>query len=145
MAMPRIYRSMRRGDGDLPIVGTADKWSLGVRGEPIHGVADVDLDCDGNVVLNGKGMSVSPAWRVMPPFLIPKRLRDKRPGATAPDHFFCFVLGTEPFEAGPISTHLLLRPDSLDHGVVAPNRLAPLKDFQAALAATQPLWRIDES
>ena len=55
--MPRIYRSMRIAGDGKPLVDTTGK-GLGVRGTPVNGVVDVDLDHEGKVILNAKGMSV---------------------------------------------------------------------------------------
>ena len=78
--MPKMFRSMRKSEDEKPLVDATGK-GLGVRGEPVHGVVDVDLDCEGKVILNGKGMSVAPAWRDLPYFLISKRLRHVFPAA----------------------------------------------------------------
>jgi len=53
---------MRKAEDDKPIVDATGK-RLGVRGTPVNGKQDVDLDDDGKVVLNDKGMSVAPSWR----------------------------------------------------------------------------------
>src|SRR5437764_4287925 len=130
--MPKFYRVMRKGTDDKPVVDATGK-GLGVRGSPVNGIVDVDLDEDGKVVLNGKGMSVSPTWRDLPYFLIPKRLRSKVPGARGAPDTFCFTMGEGPFQDGSIAAGLELRMDKPKHGNVVPVQLVLLQEFQADL------------
>ncbi len=123
-----------------PVVDASGK-GLGVRGVPVNGVTDVDLDGDGRVVLNGKGMSVVPEWRDLPLFLIPRRLKDKRPGARSlSNETCCFSMGD-----GTITPTLDLKQDSETHGNVVPHQSIFLDQFQDDLAATGDLWTIDEA
>jgi hypothetical protein len=71
--MPTIYRAMKRANDGAPFVGSNSK-ELGVRVPP-NPNGDIDLDENGNVVLNGKGMSVAENWRRLLPHLVPKRLK----------------------------------------------------------------------
>lgn len=73
--MPLVFRAMKKSEDGLPTVEQTAS-GLGVR----PGI-DIDLDVQGNVEVNGKGMSVAPTLRSMPLLRIPKRLRDKVPGA----------------------------------------------------------------
>jgi hypothetical protein len=59
--MPTVYRSMKRAEDGLPIVGSNSK-ELGVRVPP-NPSPDVDLDSNMQVIMNGKGMSVAEHWR----------------------------------------------------------------------------------
>lgn len=136
--MPLVYRAMKRDDDGLPTVEPSAK-GLGVRPG-----TDIDVDQHGNVVTNGKGMSVAPSWRVLPLWRIPKRLRAKVPGAIAPDSTYCFRFGTRPFQAGPIAQGLDLVPDSSTHGSIAPASAVPLAQYQGDLAATRADWHVDE-
>ncbi len=142
--MPKIYRSMKKAEDGKPVVDASGK-GLGVRGAPVNGVADVDLDDQDRVVLNGKGMSVAPAWRSLPYFLIPERLKDKVPRARGANRLCCFATGEGPFAAGPVSDALELLVDKPTHGIVAPRGLAPLDHYQASLAATRDSWTEDET
>ena len=72
--MPRVFRAMRKDADELPHIEQSAN-GLGVR----PGI-DVDVDRSGNVVLNGKGMSVSPGWRDMPLFRIPEPQASKGGG-----------------------------------------------------------------
>ena len=63
--MPKIYRVMKKDDDDKPVVDATGK-GLGVRGVPVNNMVDVDLDREGKVILNDKGMSVAAAWRDLP-------------------------------------------------------------------------------
>jgi hypothetical protein len=141
--MPKVYRAMRKEADDKPLVDASGK-GLGVRIEPVNDVVDVELDAQGNVRLNGKGMSVAPSWRVLPPFLIPKRLRDKCPEARGSSQLFCFSLGEGLFENGPIASGLNLYKDSEIHGNIVPAQRVSAAQFQAALAMTRSSWQIDE-
>lgn len=135
---------MRKETDDKPIVDASGK-GLGVRIVPINGICDVDLDADGNIVLNGKGMSVAPQWRALPFFLIPKRLRGKCEEARGSDQGHCFVMGSGPFENGLVATRLLLHCDRPNHGNVIPQQLVSSLKFQADIASTRSDWIIDET
>ena len=144
MAGPQIFRVMRKGDDDRPVVEATGK-GLGVRHVPINGLADIDLDESGRVLLNDKGMSVAPAWRQLPYFLIPKRLKDKAPKARAARDFYCFTMGERPFQDGVVADGLLLKQDRPTHGLVVPEQSVSLDQYQADLAATRNEWVIDEA
>lgn len=137
--MPRVFRAMRKDDDGLPHVEQSAS-GLGVR----PGI-DIDVDHNGSVLLNGKGMSVSPNWRDMPLFRIPARLRGLKPGARGSDQTFCFCTGSGPFQQGDFAEGLVLEPDSTTHGTIAPNRLMPLDDYRAAIEATRSDWQVDEA
>jgi hypothetical protein len=142
--MPKIYRVMRKAADNKPVIDATGK-GLGVRGTPVNGVADVDLDTDGNVLLNNKGMSVVPTWRDLPYFLVPKRLSDKVLGARGAVNTFCFTMGEGPFGDAPVAPGLDLKVDRPTHGNVVPHALVPLEQFQADLARTRDGWTIDEA
>ena len=141
--MPRIYRSMRKAEDDKPIVDATGK-RLGVRGTPVNGKQDVDLDDDGKVVLNDKGMSVAPSWRDLPYFLIPRRLKAISLGAKDSSELYCFAMGDRLFQDDPVAVGLELRCDSSTHGNVVPQLLVPLAEFQNDLANTRDQWIVDE-
>jgi hypothetical protein len=143
MAIPKIFRAMKRDDEGRPVVEPSAK-GLGVRCNPAEGTIDIDLDSDGNVITNGKGMSVAPDWRSLPPSRIPKRLRGKSKDARGSSNTWCFRMGEGPFQAGPVVQGLMLRPDSPTHANVVPEAPCPSAQFQADLARTQDLWIIDE-
>ena len=46
--------------------------------------------------------------------------------------------------ADTVADRLRLRPDSISHAAVEPSETMRVEEYQAALAATQALWRIDE-
>jgi hypothetical protein len=135
--MPRVFRVMKKeADGLLTVSPT----SLGVR----PGV-DVDLDPQGNVLVNGKGMSVVPNWRDINVNRIPKRLRSIVPGAGGSNNTFCFRTGNGAFMQGAFANGLTLEPDSATHGNVAPAQVVPLATYETDLAATRPDWQEDET
>lgn len=137
--MPRVFRSMRKDQDGLPSIEQSSS-ALGVR----PGI-DVDIDSQGRVLANGKGMSVSPNWRDLNLSRVPKRLRHLLPGARGSNNVFCFRRGDGPFESSTFAEGLILQPDSPTHGVVAPAESGPLADYEAALAATRSDWIVDEA
>ena len=80
--MPRVFRIMRKDPDGSP---TVSQTSLGIRPG-----RDVDLDAQNNVLVNGKGMSVTGSWRDINVNRIPKRLRPIMPGAGGSNSTFCF-------------------------------------------------------
>jgi hypothetical protein len=143
--MATIYRSMKRADDDLPVVGSNAR-ELGVRVPP-NPNADVDLDDQGNIILNGKGMSVARNWRNLPPHLVPRRLRPVLSTAAGSNQLSCYKLGDGPFQAGAINDRLILILKAHDprSGNVVPSQLGQVQEFQDDLAATRSDWSIDES
>jgi hypothetical protein len=137
--MPLVFRAMRKEDDGFPKVEQS-AGGLGVR----PGV-DIDLDPQGNAMVNGKGMSVSPAWRDLPISRIPRRQRSVVPGARGSNNTFCFKTGDGPFRPGAFAAGLVLEPDSATHGCVTPERLVPLQQYESDLAATRSHWQVDES
>lgn len=137
--MPRVFRAMRKDEDGLPSLGRSS-GDLGVR----PGI-DVDVDHQGRVLTNGKGMSVSPSWRDLSMHRIPKPLRHWVPGARGSNNAYCFRRGEGPFEPGVFAEALILQPDSPTHGVIAPAELTPLDNYEAALAATRSDWIVDET
>ncbi len=136
--MPVVFRAMKRSEDGFPTVEQTGS-GLGVRPG-----FDIDLDFQGNVEVNGKGMSVAPTMRSMPIFRIPKRLRDKVPGARGSADTFCFRTGTGPFHEGEFAAGLNLVPDSQTHGCVTPAQSVPLGQYESDLAATRGDWQVDE-
>jgi hypothetical protein len=106
--------------------------------------ADVCPDHEGMVKIRSGGMSVAPAWRVLPPHRIPMRLREQVPDARGKGNLACFRAGDGPFANGEVSATLNLRLDSATHGLVEPRSVVHLDVFQTALAATRSEWVIDE-
>ena len=143
-SMPKIYRAMRKADDGKPSVEATGK-GLGARGEPVNGVVDINLDAESKVILNGKGMSVAPSWRDLPFFLIPKRLKEKFPGARGSSALYCFTLGEGPFTNGPVAKGLDLKIDAPKHGVVVPRVSVALDQYQTDLAKTRDRWIVDEA
>lgn len=137
--MPLVFRIMRQDADGGPTVARLSS-ALGVR----PGV-DVDVDAKGFVIANGKGMSVSPAWRDISVLRIPKRLRAKVPGARGSNNTYCFRAGTGPFQHGPFAVGLELTPDSPKHGCISPAQSVVLAQYENDLASTRTLWKVDES
>ncbi len=135
--MPLIYRSMTR-DGNRPGLGSTAR-ALGVR---VPG----DLpDLGGLVVPGTGGMSVSRAWREMPAWRIPIRLKPLEPKAAGKQSdLYCWSMGEGPFARGYVADGLRLRPDDPTHALVEPSDTMTIDEFQLALAATRDQWRIDE-
>lgn len=136
--MPLVYRAMRMDEDGLPTVERSAS-GLGIR-------PGVDVDVVGeDVLVNGSGMSVSPSWRVISILRVPKRLRDKMPGARGSNNTHCFKYGEGPFQAGPFAVGLDLAPDTPTHGCVIPAQQVPLATYESDLAATRVGWQVDES
>ena len=118
--MPRVFRAMKKDEDGLPSVEQS-ATGLGIRPE-----GDVDLDLEGSVILNGKGMSVAPEWRSLPLHRIPKRLRDQVRGARGTATAYCFRSGDGPFESGAFAPELTLITDSATHGCLVPVQSIPV-------------------
>jgi hypothetical protein len=142
--MPKIYRSMKEEDDGKPVVDATGK-GLGVRGMPVNNITDVDLDSNGKVILNGKGMSVASTWRDLAPHLVSKRLQDKLPKARGSVQLRCFTMGDGPFQHGPMADGLDFKRDTARHGLIVPNSSVTLDQFQDDLANTRDRWVIDEA
>lgn len=138
--MPKVFRVMKKGDDERPVI-EASARGLGVR----NGV-DVDVDDEGRVLVNGRGMSVAPTWRKLPLSRVPARLREKLPGAAGSKSDCCFTTGNGPFMNCPFAEGLELIPDADDpnHGNIAPAKSVLLIEYESALAATRNEWRVDE-
>jgi hypothetical protein len=142
--MPRLYRAMY-AEGNKPKVGAA-ATALGVRVPPDKH-ADLPAGNDGMVEPGTGGMSVSPAWRLLPVHRILRRLRTKFPRAAGSNQLFCWRFGESGFAAALISDQLMFRPDPEKpdrHGLVEPAQQMKVEEYQAALAATRDQWVIDE-
>ena len=116
---------------------------LGVRLPP-HPRADIHPDDAGHVDRGLGGMSVAPAWRDLPYFLIPNRLKHLQPDARGKASLHCFRFDDGPFIECTINERLILKPDSDKHATVQPTKLIPVVEFQQALADTREDWHIDE-
>jgi hypothetical protein len=155
--MPLIYRSMKRSEDDLPLVGNRSN-ELGVRvapgrvegdqgsSRPERGSWDVHLDEDSHVLPQSGGMSVNDHWRHMLGHLIPKRLRPRFPGASGSNALSCFRHGDGAFQAEPINERLdlALKDHNPRGGLVVPKNAIHIDDFQRDLAATRSAWVVAE-
>lgn len=142
--MPLVYRTMKRADDGLPVVGSNSK-ELGVRVPP-NPHADVDVRPDGNVELNGKGMSVAMHWTLLRPHLIPKRLKSVVRAASGPNTLACYRMGEGEFTQGAINDQLALalKPGQDALGNIVPIAAMQVHEFQRALALTHDQWLLDE-
>jgi hypothetical protein len=142
--MPTVYRAMKKAEDGFPSVENGAR-GLGVR-EPPSAHADIDVDAAGNVVVNGRGMSVARHWRDLPTHRIPERLDNGEVGATGPNSDYCWKLGQGGFSPAAVGNRLVLalKPGSTTRGNVAPSAVVSLGQFQSDLAATRPGWTVDE-
>lgn len=143
---PRMFRSMTPDAAapDQPQVG-ATRRLLGAKLPP---KGDVRPDAQGNVGPTCCGMSVAPTLRTLPDHRCPDRLRHLHPGATGNPNDRVFRFGNGTFVAQPVAYGLRLCPDRVpapEHGVVEPDAVMPVADYQDRLAATKPLWFVDET
>ncbi len=130
-------------DGTMPMVG-ADARMLGVR-VPV----DIQVDDSGFIRPGTGGMSVAPRLADLPPHRIPRRLRGQ-PGmaaAVGSDALRIWRYGDGEFVQSKVQEKLQLRIDARDrkHGLIEPDAIMQLSEYSAALAATRPGWRINES
>lgn len=128
----------------LPQVGSHRRCLLGIR--PTGAKADVDLDPNGDVMVNRKGLSVSADWRRLPGYMIPKELEDDVNGASGKG-MKIYVHGTGAFAEGKVTAALemLLKPHDGDSGCVCPTATVSLNQYQADLQATRADWADDPS
>jgi hypothetical protein len=140
--MPLIYRAMTRDNDGRPKVGTTAR-TLGVRLPP-DPKPDITPDSNGVVRPGTGGMSVAPAWRRLPLYRIPRRLRHLVPQAHGKDEDACWTMGDGPFADGTLAAGLALRVDSARHGLVEPDGEMTVEAYQEALAATRDHWTVDE-
>lgn len=140
---------MKKDSDGLPLVGTT-RGCLGVR--PTGPNADVDLnppgDMNGDVIRNDKGLSVGDDWRKLPGHLIPDHLDDGLNNARGKNlAVYVHGNGTGPFAPGPFAAGLeiILKPGSIDAGVIRPVATVPLANYQTDLQATRANWVDDES
>ena len=136
---PKVFRAMKKDAHDLPTVDQT------VTGLGVRTGTDINTDAAGNIVLDGNGMSVAPAWRNLELHRIPKRLGTIVPGARGSNSTYCFTTGSGPFQRDPFAQGLELIPDTPHHAAVAPVAVVPLANYEADLAATQSDWMIDEN
>ncbi|MDB5392058.1 MAG: uncharacterized protein JWM11_7704 [Planctomycetaceae bacterium] len=134
---------MKKATDNLPIVENSNK-GLGLRSDATLGPTDVDLDANEIVILNGHGMSVAPAWRKLPAFLIPERLISNCGKARGDNDLFCFTMGTGAFENGVVTDGLYLNKDKPHHGCIVPSRPMHLTEFELHIQQTRPQWTVDE-
>jgi hypothetical protein len=139
-------------DGGKPRIGI--KWGeLGVR-PPGASFPDVDVEPNGTVTLNNKGMSVfrslADLKSSVPARLVPLHLWEKIRGAAGapakghPAGTRIWSMGSASFAPGPLAPDLVLYAPGGSHGTVCPDHVMLLADFQKALADTRDSWNIDE-
>lgn len=143
--MPRFFRSMTPAADGLPVAGASAR-SLGVRLPP-DPAADVDIDPNGYVARNGRGMSVVDNWRSLPRHRIPRRLSHLVAGAVGSSQDRCWRHGNGNFQNGVVNPNLevQLKPGSETGANVVPSAGVTPADFQAQLAATRADWVVDET
>ena len=128
----------------LPVIGHGSSSALGSR----SGI-DITVDAAGDVVLDERGMSVAPEWRLLEFTRIPKRLRHIVPGATGSNSTYCYTLGSGPFVNSRVANGLELIPDAgpspVTHGIIAPAQIVSLAHYQTDLENTRANWQIDEA
>jgi hypothetical protein len=136
--VPKVFRTMLADEsGAKPKMGsTTDEPGLGVR-VPV----DVKPDSRGVVFPGQGGMSVAPFVRVMPPRLVPARLKHLNRNASGDDDRVVWSLGEGPFVTASLGSALIFRKTSSTHGVVEPEMEILIDELQRLLTATQDKWR----
>ena len=135
--MSFIFRVMT-SDGSKPAIGQTRR-TLGVRTSPAE-LPDIPVDAQGNVAPGTGGMSVTPDWKSLFFYQIPKTLRHLVPKATGSSVDKVWRLTDAPFIEGVVAERLQLRIDTPKHGKIEPTEAVPLAAFQADLAATRDQW-----
>jgi hypothetical protein len=144
-SMPQIYRSMEK-DGERPRIGrSATALGVRIRVEGEEKPQDIPVDDSGRVSPSTGGMSVAPAWRLLPTHRIPARLKPFCHDATGKNSLVCWKMGEGEFGDGPLAPGLNLRRDTATHGLVEPAKVVSLETYEADLAATRDHWIIDEA
>ena len=162
--MPKAYRGMREDDGtgqpallvppNAPPLALAARIRLTHAGSVGDGNFDVTADAAGVVYPGTGGMSVSPSWGDLPSFLIPFRLRGalplrnfKKAAGGNSVRIWSRVVSSFPADVAPpvpFAVGLVLRVNRPGHAMVEPAGPTAHDRYQAALAATQSSWVIDE-
>ena len=135
---------MKSAPDGLPVVGKQSK-ELGVRVPP-NEHADVDLEQDGQVVLNRRGMSVAAHWRFLKPHLVPRRLKDHVYGASGPNSLAIYRYGDGEFVESDLNEYLALalKRGSMEQANVVPARAMSLDDFVMHLVGMREHWIPEE-
>ena len=139
--MPQIYRSMKEDNGK-PLTGQGSS-TLGIRPG-----TDITVQPDGTVQPDTGGMSVAPSLGALKKFLIPRRLSSvllEAEGATGKNELHVWKMGTGTFADAPLAPKLALRVDDPEHGLVEPDAVMSLSDYETALQNTRHAWEIDET
>jgi hypothetical protein len=140
--MPKIYRAMLVTDG-IPQIGD-QSCMLGLRTPP-NEIEDIAPDAVGIVSPQNGGMSVNPSLSSVPAVFIPRRWRHVYPefkDARGKDTIEVFTHGSGEFIQAHVTDDLMLRPDSVRHGVVEPSRRMHVNVNRSALASTQTDWQL---
>jgi len=125
-------------DADKKLKTGSTGRTLGVRTD------EIPVDDNGRILPETGGMSVSPNWRALAPWRIPKRLSSKSPGACGKNADECWRHGSGAFEIGPVNAQLFLRPNDTSHGLVEPAHEMSIAEYRSALELTRDDWVIDE-
>lgn len=129
-------------DDGRPMIASSKK-ALGVVVGPGK-FDDICADDVGQVHPGSGGMSVAPHWTMLPFFRIPARLSHVCAKARGDNRYCCWRMGAGKFENGALADQLHVNVDSVSHGTVEPAQSCTVELYQAALAATAPLWVLDE-
>ncbi len=119
-----LFKAMIR-DGGQPKKGDDSARKLGVRG------TDVDVDKEGNVLKNGKGMSTTPN----DPKIGPKLRVPIACGGDSKDSLFAIAVDTVKATDG-----LDVNQDATDHANVTNSRVMPLEEFRNQVKSTAGAW-----
>lgn len=126
----RLFRSMKEAPDGLPVIGPSAR-TLGVRpgNQP---TPDVLASDPADLVLPGQGgMSVAPD----DPLYLQKHRRPVSLGGTGRDPVWYI-------EVDILGVELRFRRDHIGHGLIEPRHPLTLQDFQDALSATRPQWKL---
>jgi hypothetical protein len=139
--MSNVYRGMLR-DGTHSMLGRNANM-LGVRVPPA-GRSDILPDASGEVHPGTGGLSVSASVQALPAHRIARRLKHLVSNTSGPNKLSIWRLDDSAFVNGPIADRLVLRLTSPSHGLIEPNTIMSLGEYEASPAATREDWVIDE-
>lgn len=119
----KVYRAMKPDASGRPTIGPTAR-TLGVRPHvdlPVH---------QGSVSPNSGGLSVAPD----DPANLPRHRRPRSHGGTGLDPLW--EMSTE-----VLPPDLIFRQDQPHYGLIEPNRMMMLEEYEAALASTADHWK----
>lgn len=125
-----LFRSMKEDSDGLPTIGSSGR-SLGVRLGDTSTPDVLAVEFDDVILPNQGGMSVAPDN----PLHLLRHRRPQNLGGSGVDPVWSL-------ESDELGSDLQFRQDRLTHGLIEPSRAMTLSEYQNALSATRPTWKL---